>query len=129
MRNYIAILHKDRHSDFGVSFPDFPGCITAGSSLDEAKEMAQEVLPFHIQGMQADGLEIPEPIGLDEAMRHEFAADAKAFFVVEVAFDAPIVRANITVPRGMLERIDRYAKSRHLSRSAFLTQAAQRAMR
>ncbi|MGD9582455.1 MAG: type II toxin-antitoxin system HicB family antitoxin [Lysobacterales bacterium] len=129
MRNYIAILHKDRHSDFGVSFPDFPGCITAGSSLDEAKEMAQEVLPFHIQGMQADGLEIPEPIGLDEAMRHEFAADAKAFFVVEVAFDDPIVRANITVPRGMLERIDRYAKSRHLSRSAFLTQAAQRAMR
>ena len=36
MRNYIAILHKDKDSDYGVSFPDFPGCITAGSTLDEA---------------------------------------------------------------------------------------------
>ncbi len=33
---YIAYLHKDRHSDYGVSFPDFPGCITAGKTLDEA---------------------------------------------------------------------------------------------
>ena len=29
---YIAYLHKDRKSDFGVSFPDFPGCITAGKT-------------------------------------------------------------------------------------------------
>ena len=39
MRSYIAVLHKDKDSDYGVSFPDFPGCITAGSSLEEAKEM------------------------------------------------------------------------------------------
>ena len=97
MRNYIAILHKDQDSDFGVSFPDFPGCITAGSTLDDA-------------------------------LRHEFAEGAQAFFLVEVPFDDPIVRANITVPKGMLDRIDRYAKAHHLSRSAFLTQAAQRAM-
>jgi predicted RNase H-like HicB family nuclease len=31
--DYIAYLHKDRDSDFGVSFPDFPGCITAGKTL------------------------------------------------------------------------------------------------
>ncbi len=24
--NYIALIHKDRKSDYGVSFPDFPGC-------------------------------------------------------------------------------------------------------
>jgi predicted RNase H-like HicB family nuclease len=34
---YIAYLHKDKNSDFGVSFPDFSGCITAGSSLEEAR--------------------------------------------------------------------------------------------
>jgi len=42
--DYIAIIHKDPDSDFGVSFPDFPGCITAGRTLDEAKEMAREAL-------------------------------------------------------------------------------------
>jgi len=37
---YIAYLHKDKNSDFGVSFPDFPGCITAGKTLEEARELA-----------------------------------------------------------------------------------------
>ena len=40
MANYIAIVHKEAKSDFGVSFPDFPGCITAGKNIDEAKDMA-----------------------------------------------------------------------------------------
>ena len=35
MANYIAIVHKEAKSDFGVSFPDFPGCITAGKNIDE----------------------------------------------------------------------------------------------
>ncbi len=41
---YIAYLHKDKKSDYGVSFPDFPGCITAGTSLEEARRMAAEAL-------------------------------------------------------------------------------------
>jgi hypothetical protein len=32
---YVSYLHKDRGSDYGVSLPDFPGCITAGKTLDE----------------------------------------------------------------------------------------------
>jgi hypothetical protein len=42
--NYIAYLHKDRKSDFGVSFPDFPGCVTAGKTPDEASRLAGEAL-------------------------------------------------------------------------------------
>jgi len=34
---YIAYLHKDRKSDLGVSFPDFPMCVTAGKTLEEAR--------------------------------------------------------------------------------------------
>jgi predicted RNase H-like HicB family nuclease len=41
---YIAYLHKDGNSDFGVSFPDFPGCVTAGKTLEEARQMATEAL-------------------------------------------------------------------------------------
>ena len=36
MQSYIALIHKDADSDYGVSFPDLPGCITAGTTLDEA---------------------------------------------------------------------------------------------
>jgi len=52
---YIAYLHKDRDSDFGVSFPDFPGCVTAGKTLEEAQRM----------GMVEDGEAVPEPSSLD----------------------------------------------------------------
>lgn len=43
-------------------------------------------------------------------MNHEFSEGAQAFFLVELPFDDPIVRANITVPKGILERIDRALK-------------------
>jgi predicted RNase H-like HicB family nuclease len=52
--DYIAIVHKEADSDFGVSFPDFPGCITAGRTLDEAKDMAAEALTGH-RGYARDG--------------------------------------------------------------------------
>ena len=51
MANYIAVVHKDKGNDFGVSFPDFPGCISAGSTVDEAKDMAQDALALHIKGI------------------------------------------------------------------------------
>ena len=41
----------------------------------------------------------------------------------------PAEKINITVPRLILARIDEYAKSRGLSRSGFLVEAARSAMR
>lgn len=61
MRNYIGLIHKDVDSDYGISFPDFPGVVTAFTDLDDAHHMAEEALSLHIQGMIDDGLAIPEP--------------------------------------------------------------------
>src|SRR5271169_3702202 len=63
--DYIAYLHKERNSDFGVSFPDFPGCVTAGKTLEEARRMAAEALAMHIEGLIEDGEQIPTPATLD----------------------------------------------------------------
>ena len=60
----IAFLHKARKSDFGVSFPDFPGCVTAGRTLEDARRMAVEALSQHIEGMMEDGDAIPQPSAL-----------------------------------------------------------------
>ncbi len=67
--DYIAIIHKDPNSDFGVSFPDFPGCITAGRTLDEAKDMAIEALTGHIEVMRDTGESVPDPSTFDEVMK------------------------------------------------------------
>ena len=42
---YIAYLHKDKNTDYGVSFPDFPGCITAGSSLGKRAAWPPKLSP------------------------------------------------------------------------------------
>jgi predicted RNase H-like HicB family nuclease len=128
MRQYIALIHKDRGSDFGVSFPDLPGCITAGSSLDEARDRAAEALAFHLEGMAEDGEPIPEPSSLEAVMTDEVNRDGVAILVP--APDRPIksVRINITLPEDVLEEIDRYAESRGLTRSGFLAKAAKLAI-
>jgi predicted RNase H-like HicB family nuclease len=129
MANYIAVVHKDPKSDFGVSFPDFPGCITAGSSIDEAKDMANEALSLHVKGLLEDGEDIPSPSKLEDIMENPEYSDSVAILVVSVSeAKTRSVRVNITVPEDMLRKIDIIAKQRGMSRSSFLVNAAQNAI-
>ncbi|SFQ19718.1 Predicted nuclease of the RNAse H fold, HicB family [Mesorhizobium sp. NFR06] len=68
MRKYVGLIHKDDTSDYGVSFPDLPGVVTAGASLDEARELAEQVLAFHVEGLIDDGEAVPEPTSLEQVM-------------------------------------------------------------
>jgi predicted RNase H-like HicB family nuclease len=79
--HYIAYLHKDHDSDFGVSFPDFPGCVTAGSTLGEVRPFAQEALTLHIRGMIEDGDKIPSPSSLDDLVNDPGRGGAICFLV------------------------------------------------
>ncbi|MDP9840540.1 putative RNase H-like HicB family nuclease [Neorhizobium huautlense] len=128
MRNYIGLIHKDAESDYGVSFPDLPGVVTAGTDLDEARRMATEALAFHIEGMIEDGDTIPEPSGLDTIMADPDNRDGVAI-LVSVAMPArKAVRLNITLPEDVLNDIDAYAQTHGLTRSGFLARAARREM-
>jgi predicted RNase H-like HicB family nuclease len=130
MPNYIAVVHKEPASDYGVSFPDFPGCITAGKSIDEAKNLAYESLLLHIEGQREDGEPLPAPTNLEDIVADPENADAVAFLVVSVPDAAgKAKRINITMPEEILRRVDSAAKSRGLSRSSYLTRAAQEAMK
>jgi len=80
---YLALVHKEPDSDFGVSFPDFPGCVTAGKTLEEAKAMAAEALRGHVETMRAVGLPIPAPSTLSAIMQHEDYSDSLALLPVE----------------------------------------------
>jgi predicted RNase H-like HicB family nuclease len=120
LADYIALIHKDADSDYGVSFPDFPGCITAGSTLDEARAMAAEALAFHIEGMREDGQGIPSPSSLAEVMKERANRDAVAFLVAVPDQPERNIRVNVTLPEGLLRQID----ARTDNRSKFLAQAA-----
>ena len=70
MASYVAVLRKDTDSDYEVQFPDLPGCVTTGTTLDEARHFAAGALALHLDGLAADGLPIPAPRSLD-AIRAE----------------------------------------------------------
>ncbi|MFZ5452667.1 MAG: type II toxin-antitoxin system HicB family antitoxin [Thermodesulfobacteriota bacterium] len=126
MPNYIAVVHKEPTSDYGVSFPDFPGCITAGTTIDEAKDLAYEALLLHLGGLREDGEQLPAPSDLEDIVADPENADAVAFLVVSVPdAQGKAKRINITIPEETLRRVDAAAKRRGLSRSSFLTRAAQ----
>jgi predicted RNase H-like HicB family nuclease len=122
--DYIAYLHKDDRSDFGVSFPDFPGCVTAGRTLEEARRKAVEALSLHIAGMVADGERIPNPSTVDDVADDPAIKGAVAFLVP--ARSERTVRVNVTARESQLERIDLLARSAGLNRSAYMVQAAMR---
>ena len=128
MPHYIALIHKEAASDYGVSFPDFPGLATAGHSLDEARALAEEALAFHVAGMLEDGEPIPEPSTLDAVMSDPEYRDGVVTLISLKPSARRSVRVNVTLPEDVLAEIDRYAENHGLSRSGFLAQAAKRAM-
>jgi len=125
---YIGLIHKDAGSEYGVSFPDFPGCITAGKSLEEARLMAQEALNLHVEGMIADGESLPAASTLDEILADPDNAGTVAVLTVTPPRSSKAIRLNVTLPEDVLTRIDDYARKHGLSRSGFLAQAAKQVL-
>jgi predicted RNase H-like HicB family nuclease len=126
MRQYIGLIHKEAASDYGVSFPDFPGVATAGKDLDDARAMAEEALALHVEGLVEDGEAIPEASTLEEVMADPDNRDGVAILVGVKTDPHKTVRVNVTLPADVLEQIDKFAESRGYTRSGFLTQAAKR---
>jgi predicted RNase H-like HicB family nuclease len=127
MAQYIALIHKDAESDYGVHFPDLPGLVTAGATLDEARAFAEEALALHLEGMAEDGEPIPEPASLETVMADPENREGVAI-LVSAPTKARAVRINITVPEDALREIDAYAEGHGFTRSGFLVQAARREM-
>ena len=128
MRQFIALIHKDVQSEFGVSFPDLPGCVTAGATLDEARDMAAEALAMHLEGLMEDSEAIPEPSSLEAIMADQANRDGVAILVAAPALAVRSVRINVTLPEDVLASVDAYASANGYSRSGFLAYAAKKAM-
>lgn len=124
MKYYIALVRKDANTSFGVEFPDFPGCISAGDTLDEAAGGAAEALALHVEGMMQDDDPIPEPSSLEDID----VSGAVPMLVPLPDGRGRTVRLNITMDENLLEEVDSAARRFGQSRSAFLASAARKAL-
>lgn len=123
MLAYIALIHKDPASDYGVSFPDLPGVVTAGRTLDEARAFAAEALALHIEGLLEDGEPLPAPSSLEMVMADKTRRRAVAVLVEAPEGPERVVRVNITVPERVLAEMDRTAEEEGMTRSGLLVRS------
>ncbi|PYR96608.1 MAG: HicB family protein [Acidobacteria bacterium] len=59
-KKYAVVIEKGATS-LGAYVPDLPGCVAVGETREEVERLVQEAIEFHLEGMRADGLPIPEP--------------------------------------------------------------------
>jgi len=127
MNGYWALVHKDEGSAYGVSFPDVPGCISAGDTLEEALAEGREALSAHIAWLKAEGDPVPEPRTYEalraDAHAIEDAEGATWHLIVPRAVKAPRVRVNIMMDPGLLREADEAADAQGLTRSGIIEAA------
>ena len=122
---YPIVIHKDDDSDYGVTFPDLPGCFSAGTTIEEAITNSQEAAECHIEGFLLDSEPIPVAASIE---RHKANPDFKdgIWALVEVDISKLSLkskRVNITMPERLLNSVDYYAKKHGETRSGLLAQA------
>ncbi len=127
MTHYIAIVHKDADSAFGISFPDLPGCFSAADKADDILPNAMEALEFYSE----EFTKLPPPSQPDALKGGKEITDdlAKGAFLIAVPLLRNLgksARINISLDKGLLAAIDDAAAMRKMTRSGFLAQAAEK---
>ena len=113
-RRYFPAQVEEENGSYGVWFVDIPGCVSAGRSVAEALEGANEALALHIAGIVEDGDDIPE------ASEPELLEGSIAVSMVGVTLPGKKKRVNVTIDEGVLAAIDAVTDNR----SEFLEKAA-----
>jgi predicted RNase H-like HicB family nuclease len=122
---YPIVIHKNMNSDYGVIFPDIPGCFSAGASIEEAIAMSQEAAECHIEGMLLDSEPIPLASSIENHRDNpEYEDGLWALVNIDISkLFLKAKRINITIPERLLTTVDHYARNHGESRSGLLSQA------
>lgn len=121
-----VVIHKDEGSVYGVSVPDIPGCYSWGDDIEAAMKNVRVAIHSHVETM----LTLNEPVEIkasrieDLQGDEEFRGGVWALIDVDLTkLDAKPERINISLPRFVLSKIDRFAESRHETRSGLIARA------
>ena len=122
---FPVVIHKDKTSDYGISFPDLVGCFSAGKTYEEALINAQEAALCHIEGLLLANEEIPKPSLVDDFIEdQQYHGGTWALVSVDLAkISGKSKRINVTIPENILSRVDLFAKNHGETRSALLSTA------
>ena len=135
-RFYRALIVQDEGDNlqdgYGVVFPDLPGCTSSGDTVEQAYEHAFEALALHAEGMNEEGIPLPEPTPFNAPLP-SWLADAagrieRAVLVGPVKIPGRAIRISITMDRSLLGRLDNVAAANGDTRSGYIAEAVRRRM-
>jgi predicted RNase H-like HicB family nuclease len=123
-RFYPAVLERAEGGMFAVWFPDFPGCVAAGRSQEEAAARAEDALAAALQEA-AENETIPEPTAFD-AIITPVEAEVVTLLSIGASPPSPSERVNVYLPKNLIARADAMAEEWGMSRSSFFGLALTR---
>jgi predicted RNase H-like HicB family nuclease len=127
MPQVLAIVHEEKGA-YGISVPDFPGCVSGGRTLEEAMRRGREALRVHAESMIEDGETLPVLRSLDQLKKDRtFREDVSGGLIVALPLDVPskAMRINISLDENLVAALDDAAERAGLSRSAFIAEATK----
>ncbi len=62
---YAVVIEK-ASGNYSAYVPDWPGCVAAGETVEAVEKEIREAIRFHIEGLQADGIAVPQPTSIAE---------------------------------------------------------------
>lgn len=61
-----AIVIEKAAGNYSAFVPDLPGCVATSETVAGVEAEIREAIRFHIEGLKADGLDVPAPTSLAE---------------------------------------------------------------
>lgn len=94
MPHFVAIVEDaGPETAIGIWFPDLPGCLSAGDSVEEALRNAEEALALYAEGIAEEGRTLPPPRSIATLRQDpEVATDLKDYMIALV--EMPISAAH-----------------------------------
>ena len=62
---YAVVIEK-ANGNYSAYVPDLPGCVATGSTVQDVENEIRKAIRFHIDGLKADDLSVPEPSSIAE---------------------------------------------------------------
>lgn len=123
MAMIIAVIEEE-DGTFGISFPDLPGCVSHGQTMEEVMVKGAQALAFHLDGMAEDG-DLPGVFRALERIKAEEPEWVGGNLLILMPVDLPgnARRVNITLNSNLLKRVDHAAQVAGQSRSGFIASA------
>ena len=121
-----VVIFKDEGSVYGVNVPNIKGVHSWGNTVEDALKNVREAITSHIETLLELGEQVDIAQTKIEVLQENPEHKGGIWALVELdldKLDSKPERINISLPRFILNKIDRYANARHESRSGLISRA------